>query len=169
MSWTWNPRWRLTWFVASAVGTVFFVGLDWLLRWSGHSALAPTVTNLWLSVGWGIALGLASMLWEGYLLRNRAAFLLAFHRAPLTERLKWKYQGPNLLMSGWLVIAIWSLIAWCIYKEVFVGPAICAMNAVLFMGNRRALQEFNAKRLQTTGILSAPRGLGKGQTISAGG
>jgi hypothetical protein len=144
----WNPTWRLAWFVASAAGTALFLGIDWVLRaWSGHSALAPTAADLWLSVGWGLALGLVAMIWEWYLLRTRREFLLAFHQAPLRERLQWKYQGPNLLHSGWLVLAILALIAWCYFNKVFVLPALCALNAgQFFMGNRRALQEFNAKR-----------------------
>jgi hypothetical protein len=82
------------------------------------------------------------MLWEGYLLRNRREFLLAFHGAPFSERLKWKYQGRNLLLNGWLVVAIISLIAGCNFNEVFVVPALCAVNAVLFLGNQRAVREF---------------------------
>jgi hypothetical protein len=146
MSVQWNPRWRLTWFVGPAVCTAIFVGTDWLLRAWGARGLAPTATDLWLSIGWGMALGLAGMLWEGYLLRHRREFLLAINRASLLERLKWKYQGPNLLLNGWFFLAILSLIAWCYFNEVFVLPALCALNAVYFMGNRRAVQEFNAKR-----------------------
>jgi hypothetical protein len=86
------------------------------------------------------------MRWEGYLLRHRREWVLALHQAPLTERLKWKYQGPNLLLNGWRALAVVSLIAWCYFSDVFVLPALCAANAVIFVGNRRAAQEFQAKR-----------------------
>jgi hypothetical protein len=147
MSVFWNPASRLAWFRMSAVGLAVFVVIDWLLRgWAGQPGLAPTVAQLWLSVAWGTVLGLAGMLWEGYLLRSRGERLLALHRTPLTERLKWKYQGPNLLLNGWFVLALFSLIAWCYVSEVFVLPALCAVNVVVFGGNRRAAHEFQAKR-----------------------
>src|SRR5437868_2825915 len=96
----WNPKWRLIWSAVSAVGMACFVGLDWLIRtWTGHIGLAPTTPDLWLSVALGMVLGLAGMLWEGYLLRSRRELVLACHRAPLAERLQWKYQGPNLLLN----------------------------------------------------------------------
>ena len=94
-----------------------------------------------------MALGLVAMLWDWYKLRTRREFLLAFHHASLRERLRWKYQRPNLLLNGWLVLAILALIAWCYFNQIFVLPALCALNAgQYFMGNRRAIQEFNAKR-----------------------
>lgn len=142
----WNPRWRRAWWVASAVGTALFIGLDWLLRaWTGQSPLAPTATGLWLSVGVGMILGLAGILHERYLLRYKRTFLLAFYRAPLPERLQWKYQGPNLLINGWFTLAILALIAWCYFTHVFVLPALFALNAVFFLGNRHAAQVFNAE------------------------
>ena len=131
MSIFFNPRWRLAWSATSAVITALFVILDWVLRsLTGESPLAPSATDLGLLVGVGMALGLVGMRWESYLLRHRRVFLLAFHRAPLAERLKWKHLGPNLLMQCWFTIPILLLIAWCYFSQVFVLPMLFAMNAV---------------------------------------
>lgn len=150
----WNPAWRLAWCVVSAVGTVVFVAIDWMLReWAGLTGLAPTAVHLWVSVGAGMALGLVAMLWESYLLRNKREFLLSFHRTGFSERLQWKHQRKNLQLNGWLVLAILFLIACCYFNEIFVLPAILATNAVLFMGNRRATQEFQAELRKASGLI----------------
>src|SRR5947209_2469098 len=100
MSVLYNPRWRLAWSAGTAVAAV--LGIDWLLRQGSHPALAPSAATLWLSVALGATLGAAAALWEGYLLARRRDILLALHRAPLGERLTWRYQKMNLLAGGWL-------------------------------------------------------------------
>jgi hypothetical protein len=127
-----------------AVATVLFVGLDWLLGdRAGQSFLAPRATDLWLSVALGMALGAATMLWERYQLRSQRGHLLAFHQAPLRDRLSWSFQRTNLLQGGWIVLAQLALLGWCYFSGVFVLPALFAMNAVHFAGNRRLAGEFN--------------------------
>jgi hypothetical protein len=126
-----------------AVAAALFVGLDWLLGdRTGRSLLAPRAADLWLSVALGMALGAVSMLWERYQLRSQRGRLLAFHQAPLRDRLGWRFQRTNLLQGGWIVLALIALIGWCFFSGVFVLPALFAMNAVQFAGNRRLAGEF---------------------------
>ncbi len=109
----------------------------------GQASLAPSAAALGLSVGLGAALGAAAALWERYLLRSWRGFLLAFHRAPLGERLRWRYQKTNLLLSGWLLLAVLALVGWCVLSRTNVLPALFALNAVQFAANRRRAGRFN--------------------------
>jgi hypothetical protein len=148
MSLQFNPRWRLAWAAASALVVGLSVGLDGLVRsWGGRGLLAPTAASLWLSVALGAAVGLAGLLWERHLLRHRRAFLLAFHRMPLSGRLEWKHQRTNLQLNGWFFLVLFALIGWCAAAGVFVLPALFAANAAQFAGNRRLAAEFHAELL----------------------
>jgi hypothetical protein len=97
-----NPTARLVWAAGSAAVTAACVAADWRLReQTGSSFMAPSVVALDLSIVLGAVLGVAGSLWERYLFRHQREFLLAFHRAPLGERLRWVYQRRNLLLNGW--------------------------------------------------------------------
>jgi len=143
MSILYNPRWRLAWSAGTAAAAAALVGIDWLLRRGGHDGLAPSAAMLWLSLSLGAVLGAAAALWERHQLRNRRDFLLAFHRAPLRERLSWRYQKTNLIAGGWLLLAVLALLGWCAFCRVFVLPALFAMNAVQFAANRRLAGRFD--------------------------
>jgi hypothetical protein len=139
-----NPKWRIVWSAGAAVATAVMVGADWLLRsGGGRSFLAPSAADLWLSVALGLALGGAAALWERYLLSNQRGHLRAFHRAPLRERLAWHHQRTNLLLNGWLVVALLALIGWCVAWGVFVLPALLAVNAAQFACNARLAGRFD--------------------------
>lgn len=144
MTLLYNPRWRLAWCAGSVLAFTAIVGIDWLLRSAGGKTfMAPTTAALWLSVALGAILGALAALWERHLLHARRSHLLAFHRAPLGERLSWRLQKVNLLLSGWLVLALLILIGWCVFAGVFVLPALFAANAVQFAFNRRLAAEFS--------------------------
>jgi hypothetical protein len=151
MSVLYNPRWRLAWSAGTALAAAALLGADWLLRRGGHAALAPSAAALWISVSLGAALGAAAALWERYLFGNRRGFLLAFHRAPLSERLRWRYQKTNLLVSGWLLLAVLALIGWCVHSGAFVLPALFALNAVQFAANSRSAGRFNEELQRRAG------------------
>jgi hypothetical protein len=144
MSVLYNPRWRLTWSAVMAVATALLVGLDWALRsTAGQNFMAARASDLWLSVALGVVLGAVALLWDRYQLRKRRDHLLAVRQTPLKDRLAWRFQRTNLLYNGWLFLAMVALVVWCYVSGVFVLPAVFAMNAVQFAGNRRLAGEFN--------------------------
>jgi hypothetical protein len=140
-----HPDKRLFASVVAALLLAVFLAVDHYTRVPGGlNFLAPTRAALWLSVGLGASLGLVGLLWERHMLRHRRAFLLEFYRAPLLERAKWKYQRGNLIYTGWLLLLLWALIAWCVYAKVFLLPGAFAVVAVQFAGNRRLAGDFYA-------------------------
>ncbi len=121
------------WAAISSSAVVVLVGVDWLTREeSGRSFMAPTAELLWVSVGLGAGLG-ASMLAATWLApRRQREFAAEMARLPVRERLRWRHQRRNLLYHGWCVAGIWALAGCCLYRWVFILPAVYAMNAVLF-------------------------------------
>lgn len=149
MSFLYNPRWRLTWSVAMAGATGLLIGIDGFLRYTaGQSFLAARAADLWLSVAVGLALGAVALLWDRYRLRHQRHRLLAIHQTPLNQRLTWRFQRSNLLQNGWLVLALLALVAWCYFSGVFVLPALFAVNAVEFAGNRKLAAELDEELRQ---------------------
>jgi hypothetical protein len=112
-----NPRWQRTWAAASGVIALAFTAADWLARDAGGvSFIAPSHALLWLSLALGGGLGLLGL---------AQAWLIP---RPQRERARWR----NLLYSGWYMLLMYGLFAWCWFSEVLVLPAIFAANAVLF-------------------------------------
>jgi hypothetical protein len=114
--------------------------------------MAPTPVALYQSIGLGAVLGLAGLLWERYMFGRQREFLLAFNRDSLRERLRWKYQRKNLLLSGWVLLALFGLLGWCLYQWVFVLPAVFSADAVLFAGNSRVAGEFQMELRQANPV-----------------
>jgi hypothetical protein len=132
-----------------AVLTALFLGLDWFLRERlGHGGLAPRASDLWLSVALGTVLGAVALLWDRYQLRNQRGYLLAVHQAPLGERLTWRFQRTNLLPRIGIFLALLALIGWCVHAGVLVLPALFALNAVEFAGNRKLAGQLNEELQQ---------------------
>jgi hypothetical protein len=141
-----SPNLRLAWAVGSAALLAAFLIGDWTARGQGwESFLAPTSGDLWLAVGLGALVGVTGCVWERYLLIHRRADQLAFHRAPLAERLGWRHQWPNLQQNGWFLLLMFALIGWCAWSWVFVLPPLLATNAVMFACNRRLVAGFRAE------------------------
>jgi hypothetical protein len=142
-----SPNLRLAWSAASITLLAAFVAGDWAARARGWgSYLAPTAGDLWVAVGLGGLVGLTGCVWERFLLTSHRADQLAFHRAPLEERLRWRHQWRNLRQNGWFMLLMFGLIGWCTWSWVFVLQSLLAVNAVMFACNRQLVTGFRAER-----------------------
>jgi hypothetical protein len=127
-----DQRWQWVWACGSGVLAAACVGADAWLRARGISVLAPTRGDLLVSVGLGGVVGLIGLAAAWLMPRSQREFTAMFARLPPRERLRWRYLRRNLLYSGWLVVPLGLLLAWCWSRTVFVLPSILAANAVWF-------------------------------------
>ena len=103
-----------------------------------------------------MALGLAGILWEWNERRVPTRVPPGLRPGSAPERLKWKYQGPNLLLNGPFLLAIWLLVGWCLLSQVFVLPALCG-RLLCSPGNRHLAQEFNTEQSRAWQAFSGNR------------
>ncbi len=122
----------LAWAAMNAIPVVVLVGLDWIAREeSGSSFMAPSTNLLWVSIGLGALLGVATAAATRYATTSQRNFAAKFARLPYRERLRWTHQRLFLLYYGWWFAAFCLLAAWCLFWWVFILPAVFAMNGVV--------------------------------------
>jgi hypothetical protein len=141
-----EPRYRLTCSAVCTLVLAFLIGYDWLVRAEGGASfLAPTATALWLAVGLGTVVGALVIVLERFLLVHRRAEQLAFHRSTYWERLSWKHQRANLLLTCGLLLLAFAVLRACAHWQVSPLPLLLAWVAVASVGNRRLAASFKAE------------------------
>ncbi len=154
MSILYNPRWRLGWSIATAAGAAALAGTDWLLRSAGVSPCWPPPRA---SCG---CRSCSARSWrrggplDRHLLTGHRGFLLTIHRTPLPACLSWRFQRVNLLLNGWLIVALLALIGWCYYSGVFALLVLLAVNAVQFAANRKFVGPTRRRTAAVGGLLT---------------
>jgi hypothetical protein len=140
-----SPWLRGMWGVASAAVTIGFLIIGCMDQSTNiPSWVARTPSALLLTICGGLALGLAGAVQERYQLVHQRSEELEFHRACFIDRLRWRYQQPNLVQNGWLMIALGGLMAWSIHQGVTVLAPLCAVE-VPFLLNLRLTKAFSTE------------------------
>ncbi len=145
-----NMTFRRVW---SAVCVLMLLGglyFDWSMRRSlPELASFRSPGEVWLTIAYGLAIGLAGAVWERWQLQRHSDEILAFHRLPPGERCQWRHQRANLRRTWWilalLMFFLMSLLVWCAAHMIFGMPALAAMNLPMGLFNARLLREFGAK------------------------
>jgi hypothetical protein len=123
-----NPWYRFALAVMGmAIVAVFVVGHYWARAIDRTSAIAKSTDDLILAIGLGMSIGVLGTMHERFQLMCRRQELRSINLAPWRERRRWKYLRRNLFLVGPHLLAMYVLMGWCIWSEVFVLPAIAAV------------------------------------------